>query len=538
MSNRYALLVGTQKHSSTDFFDLAGTVQDIEELHGVLADASLGAYAVQRVVDAPYHRISEEIGGFLRERKPGDTVLLYISGHGIRSDSGELYFVAENSRREMLEETAVPSTLLAKLLSKCRADQILLLLDCCFAGSYPTGAIPKAGNFDDLAALKGAGRVVIAGTSALDLAFMRHESESNTKSSVFTSAVTLGIRTGDADVDKDGRVTPQDLFTYVSRTMRDTEPKQTPVLLTDGLQGDWTVALNPYSRASATDRVDLPSDDAPLPEAISIADAMDVVLDEIEEISNRGPGEIRGNSLSTGLEALDELTYGFTLGELIFITAPVSVGKSTLALGTLRSASVRSNIPSLLVSNDMSTSEVILRLLSAEAKVPLNHIRNGLMNDDDWAKLARKMGEVSSAPLFIQDAVGENVEQQILAAKRDRDIRLAVIDSLDLAVDMPDPAAILSLSRNLKVLARSQGIVIVATLPDVPEFRSDGRPLGLLDRYADVVVHVDREDVRDSETLRPGEADLSLTKTRRGPVGIATTVAFQGHYSRFVDMAN
>jgi replicative DNA helicase len=266
-------------------------------------------------------------------------------------------------------------------------------------------------------------------------------------------------------------------------------------------------------------------------------EAMDSVLDEIEALGNRSPGELGSNSLSTGLEALDELTYGFAFGELVLVTAPVSVGKSTLALGTIRSTCIKAALPSLMLSHDMSRSEVIFRILSAEAKVPLNHIRNGLLTEDDWTRFARRMGEISSSPLYVQDIVGVNVEQQIIRAKRAWDIKLALVDPLDMAAGGPDPAAILAMTRDLKMLARSLNIVILATLPDVPEYRSDGRPAGLVDRYSDIVVHVDRDDVRNLESFRPGEADLSLTKARRGPVGMVRTVAFQGHYSRFVDMA-
>src|SRR3546814_15788657 len=87
---------------------------------------------------------------------------------------------------------------------------------------------------------------------------------------------------------------------------------------------------------------------------------------------------------------------------MIFIAARPAMGKSTLALDLCRAASIHNGLASVFFSLAMGRAEITMRLLSAEAKVPLNHIRNGNMTDDAWARLARKMGEVSSAPMFIR----------------------------------------------------------------------------------------------------------------------------------------
>ena len=99
--------------------------------------------------------------------------------------------------------------------------------------------------------------------------------------------------------------------------------------------------------------------------------------------------------MPTGFADLDDLTNGLHGGQMIIVAARPAIGKSTLALDFCRAASIHNNLTSGFFSLEMTRSEITMRLLSAEAKVPLNHIRKGTMNDDDWTKLGPKMGEVS-----------------------------------------------------------------------------------------------------------------------------------------------
>jgi len=164
-----------------------------------------------------------------------------------------------------------------------------------------------------------------------------------------------------------------------------------------------------------------------------LADIMDGVLDEIEAISNREAGLY---GVPTGFADFDELTNGFHGGQMIIVAARPAMGKSTLALDFCRAASIHNNLTSVFFSLEMSRSEITMRLLSAEAKVPLNHIRNGNMSDDDWNKLARKMGEVSSAPMFIDDSPNMTmmeIRSKARRLKQRHDLRLIVIDYLQLA---------------------------------------------------------------------------------------------------------
>jgi len=233
--------------------------------------------------------------------------------------------------------------------------------------------------------------------------------------------------------------------------------------------------------------------------------------------------------------------------------AMIPTHNSTLALDLCRAASIHNNLTSCFFSLEMTRSEITMRLLSAEAKVPLNHIRNGQMSDDDWTKLARKMGEVSSAPMFIDDSPNMTMMEIRAKARRLRqrhDLRLIVIDYLQLMTSGKKVESrqleVSEFSRQIKLLAKELEVPIIALsqLNRGPEQRGDKRPMmsdlresGSIEQDADMVVLLHRDDVYEKESTRPGEADLIVAKHRNGPTR-DITVAFQGHYSRFVDMAH
>jgi replicative DNA helicase len=127
---------------------------------------------------------------------------------------------------------------------------------------------------------------------------------------------------------------------------------------------------------------------------------MEETLDEIEKTSNR-PGLISG--IPTGFADIDTLTGGLRPSQLTVIGTRGGPGKSTLAQDFLRSAAIRNGLTAALFTLESTRLEVVEHLLAAEARVALHHLRAGTMTDDDWAKLSRRMGEVSAAPQFIQD---------------------------------------------------------------------------------------------------------------------------------------
>ncbi|MET7679453.1 replicative DNA helicase [Streptomyces sp. NPDC005423] len=284
---------------------------------------------------------------------------------------------------------------------------------------------------------------------------------------------------------------------------------------------------------------------------LPLGDIMEGALDEIEAIGSRS-GEMTG--VPTGFTDLDSLTNGLHPGQMIVIAARPAMGKSTLALDFARAASIKHNLPSVIFSLEMGRNEIAMRLLSAEARVALHHMRSGTMTDDDWTRLARRMPEVSSAPLFIDDS--PNLSMMEIRAKCRRlkqrnDIKLVIIDYLQLMQAGGSKRSesrqqeVSDMSRNLKLLAKELEVPVIALsqLNRGPEQRTDKKPMvsdlresGSIEQDADMVILLHREDAYEKESPRAGEADIIVGKHRNGPTA-TITVAFQGHYSRFVDMA-
>jgi replicative DNA helicase len=282
---------------------------------------------------------------------------------------------------------------------------------------------------------------------------------------------------------------------------------------------------------------------------LPLSEIMPGALDEIEAIGSRG-GSLVG--VPTGFADLDALTNGLHPGQMIVIAARPAMGKSTLALDVCRAAAIRDGMPAVLFSLEMGRNEITMRLLSAEARVPLQAMRTGQLGEDDWTRLARRMSEVVDAPLYIDDSPNMSmmeIRSKCRRLKQRNNLQLVVVDYLQL---MSSPKRVENrqqevseLSRSLKLLAKELDVPVVALaqLNRGPELRGDKKPLladlresGSIEQDSDVVILLHREDAYEPESPRAGEADLIVAKHRNGPT-TTVTVAFQGHYSRFVDMA-
>ena len=131
-----------------------------------------------------------------------------------------------------------------------------------------------------------------------------------------------------------------------------------------------------------------------------LGDIIELTVDEIEVASGRS-GQMTG--VPTGFTDLDSLTNGLHPGQMIVLAARPAMGKSTLGLDIARTAAIKHGMASVVFSLEMSKTEITMRLLSAEAQIQLQHMRKGTMREDDWQRLAKTMGRVSDAPLFIDD---------------------------------------------------------------------------------------------------------------------------------------
>ena len=282
---------------------------------------------------------------------------------------------------------------------------------------------------------------------------------------------------------------------------------------------------------------------------LPLSEIMPGALDEIEAIGSRG-GVMTG--VPTGFVDLDTLTNGLHPGQMVVIAARPAIGKSTLALDLARAAAIKHRLATVMFSLEMSRNEITMRLLSAEARVPLQAMRTGQLGEDDWTRLARRMSEVVDAPLFIDDSPNMSmmeIRAKCRRLKQRHDLRMVIVNYLQL---MTSPRRVENrqqevseMSRSLKLLAKEVDVPVVAIsqLNRGPEQRTDKRPLlsdlresGSIEQDSDVVILLHREDAYERESPRAGEADLIVAKHRNGPT-TTVTVAFQGHYSRFVDMA-
>ena len=279
---------------------------------------------------------------------------------------------------------------------------------------------------------------------------------------------------------------------------------------------------------------------------VQLSTLLPAALDEIEKISQG----VIGEGVKTGFIELDKLTNGLHPGNMIVLAARPAVGKSTLGLDIARYASIHKGNTSVIFSLEMSKSEITMRMLSAEARVALNNIRAGTLNDEEWARLARRMGEISEAPLFIDDSPNLSLMEIRAKARRLKqrhDLKLIVIDYLQLMTSGKRvenrQQEVSEFSRQLKLLAKELNVPIVAIsqINRSPEQRSDKKPMlsdlresGSIEQDADVVILLHRDDLYDNQN-RSGEADLIVAKHRNGPTR-TITVSAQLHFARFVDM--
>jgi replicative DNA helicase len=279
-----------------------------------------------------------------------------------------------------------------------------------------------------------------------------------------------------------------------------------------------------------------------------LAALLQPALDEIEAASQQTG--MRG--IPSGWADVDRLLNGLSAGQLVIVAGRPGMGKSVASTNIAQHAALRHNMASAIFSLEMSKVEITTRILSAEARVPLNTLRSGQLSDDDWTKLARRMGEISEAPLYVDDTPNMNLMEIRAKARRLKqrhDLKLLVVDYLQLMTSPRRTESrqqeVADISRGLKLLGKEVEcpVIAVSQLNRGPEGRQDKRPSladlresGSLEQDADVVILVHRDDYYDKESPRAGEADFIVAKNRTGATD-TITVAAQLHLSRFVDMA-
>ena len=256
---RKALIIANDEYEQEALRNLLAPGADAEALGRVLGDAQIGDFAVQVVRNEPSYVIEEQIEDLFSESRPDDVLLLHFSGHGMKSESGELFFAASNTRPNRLGSTAVAADFVQRCMRDSRSRSVVLLLDCCYGGAFAQGVkVRAAGDVNVLDSFPqgrsggGRGRAVITASNAMEYAFEGDQlaDDQHQRPSVFTSALVDGLATGDADRDEDGLVSLSELYDYVFDKVREQNPHQTPSRQVD-LEGELYLARSRRRRIRA-----------------------------------------------------------------------------------------------------------------------------------------------------------------------------------------------------------------------------------------------------------------------------------------------
>lgn len=279
----------------------------------------------------------------------------------------------------------------------------------------------------------------------------------------------------------------------------------------------------------------------------------DVLIDAFTELEQLYNQKQHITGVPTGFIDLDYKTAGLHNSDLILIAARPAMGKSAFALNIATNAALKAKVPAVLFSLEMSKEQMVNRILCSEAMVDSNKVRTGKIDDDDWIKLADTMGDLSEAPIYIDDTPGISINEiraKCRKLKLEKNIGLVVIDYLQLVQGSSKRAQgsreqeISEISRSLKILAKEINVPVIALsqLSRAPEQRPDHRPMlsdlresGAIEQDADIVMFLYRDDYYNEDSEDKGLAEVIVAKHRAGSTGTVKLV-WLGNYTKFANM--
>lgn len=221
MGRRLALLIGNNEYlDKNKFTPLTKPAQNVEDLAKVLSDPKIGKFEVTKIVNEPLKQVQRAIALFYRKSERDDLLLLYFAGHGQLDNTDALYLAVQDTEHDFLEISAIPATFIANQMGRSKSKQQVLILDSCHSGAFPRSADREA---------PGATVVVLTASDKREFSFEYDENHSHIKHSVFTHYIIQGLQTGEADANKDGEITVDELYAYVHTQMEKT--KQSPLRL-------------------------------------------------------------------------------------------------------------------------------------------------------------------------------------------------------------------------------------------------------------------------------------------------------------------
>ena len=279
----------------------------------------------------------------------------------------------------------------------------------------------------------------------------------------------------------------------------------------------------------------------------------DVLIDAFTELEQLYNQKQHITGVPTGFIDLDYKTAGLHNSDLILIAARPAMGKSAFALNIATNAALKAKVPAVLFSLEMSKEQMVNRILCSEAMVDSNKVRTGKIDDDDWIKLADTMGDLSEAPIYIDDTPGISINEiraKCRKLKLEKNIGLVVIDYLQLVQGSSKRAQgsreqeISEISKSLKILAKEINVPVIALsqLSRAPEQRPDHRPMlsdlresGAIEQDADIVMFLYRDDYYNEDSEDKGLAEVIVAKHRAGSTGTVKLV-WLGNYTKFANM--
>jgi hypothetical protein len=228
-SRRRALVVATYEYGDGGLRRLAAPAHDAESFADVLKDEAIAGFDVTMLVNQPHYVVGEAIADFYGDAGREDLTLLYFSGHGVKDDEGRLYLAMTNTRREALMFTAISGAQLNDAMDASRSRRKVLILDCCYSGAFPAGRTAKADEgVQTLERFQGKGRAVLTASDATQYAFEGDDLRGTGTSSVFTRYLVDAISSGAADLDEDGDIALDELYSYVYERVVAEVPQQRP----------------------------------------------------------------------------------------------------------------------------------------------------------------------------------------------------------------------------------------------------------------------------------------------------------------------
>lgn len=280
----------------------------------------------------------------------------------------------------------------------------------------------------------------------------------------------------------------------------------------------------------------------------SIKDILVESFTKLEELYNQ---KQHVTGVPTGFADLDRMTAGLHGSEFVLIAARPAMGKTAFALNIATYAATRANIPVAIFSLEMSKDQVGNRILCSEALVDSNNVRTGELNDEELTKLAETSGELSQAPIYVDDTPGISVMEiraKCRKLKLEKDIGLVVIDYLQLIQGSGKSSSreqeIAEISRSLKILAKELEVPVIAlsqlsrAVESRPEHRpmlSDLRESGSIEQDADIVMFLYRDDYYNEDSQDKNVAEVIIAKQRAGSTG-TVKLAWIGNYTKFANL--